>query len=143
MASGIRCAETTSAAYGTSNSSSAVAAADITGQSESEPITRPTRAVEGGSDIGVSHQVRRGVPGPAPDVIQVVAHRRHVADLATRPDLLAVELHPQPTVPGEAVQQRRRQILDGAAEHVAHHGPLRPQAGIAEWQVEHAAQMVL
>src|SRR5918998_2271973 len=122
MASGIRWAETTSAAYGTSNSASAVAAAAITGQSESEPITMPTRAaalpepVEG-SGIGISHQVRGGVPGPAADPVEVVSDRGHVAHLATGPDLLAVELHPQPAVPGETVQQGRRQVLDRAAEH--------------------------
>src|SRR5919107_3130412 len=131
MASGIRCAETTSAAYGTSNSASAVAAADITGQSESDPITMPTRAAGSGSGIGVSHQVRGGVPGPAADPVEVVAVRGDVADIAARSDLLAVELHSQPTVPGEGVQQRRRQVLDGAAEHVAHHRPLRPQAGVS------------
>src|SRR5690606_6560562 len=38
----IRWAETTSASYGIPNSSSALAAASITGQSESEPITTPT-----------------------------------------------------------------------------------------------------
>lgn len=40
---GIRWAETTSASYPTPNSSRAFAASSITGQSESEPMTRPTR----------------------------------------------------------------------------------------------------
>lgn len=40
---GIRCADTTSTSYGISNSSSAWAAASMTGQSESEPMTTPMR----------------------------------------------------------------------------------------------------
>lgn len=39
---GIRWAETTSTSYATPNSSRALAAASMTGQSESEPITMPT-----------------------------------------------------------------------------------------------------
>ena len=42
---GIRCAETTSTSYGTPNSASASAAASITGQSESLPMTTPTSGV--------------------------------------------------------------------------------------------------
>lgn len=38
---GIRWAETTSTSYGISNSSSACAAASMTGQSESDPMTMP------------------------------------------------------------------------------------------------------
>ncbi len=42
ISSGIRCADTTSTSHTTPNSSSAVTAASITGQSESEPMTTPT-----------------------------------------------------------------------------------------------------
>ena len=76
-----------------------------------EPGETPPEPVEG-SGTGLSHQVGGGVPGAGPDLGQVVADRGDVADLAAGPDLLAVELHPQPPVPGEAVQQRRRQVLD-------------------------------
>src|SRR5918995_2211284 len=142
MASGIRWAETTSAAYGTSNSARAVAAADMTGQSESDPITMPTRAVVP-SGIGVSGQVRRGVPGPAADPVEVVAARGDVADLAAGSDLLAVELHSQPPVPGEAVHQRRGQVLDRPTEDVAHHRPLLARSRVAERQVQHGPEVVL
>ena len=42
ISAGIRCADTTSASYGTPNSARALTAASITGQSESLPITTPT-----------------------------------------------------------------------------------------------------
>src|SRR5690242_2030777 len=52
----MRCADTTSASCGTSNSSSASAAALITGQSESLPITMPTMGSAGarGTVMGLS-----------------------------------------------------------------------------------------
>ena len=51
------------------------------------------------------------MPGALADVFKIIAERGDVADLAPGPDLLAVELDPEPAVPGEAVQQRGRQIL--------------------------------
>src|SRR5690349_11414150 len=114
MSSGIRCAETTSASYGTSNSPSAWAAALIVGQSESEPITIPASGPA--SLIAGSHQVGGCVPGPATHVVQVAPECRHVADLAARPNLLAIQLDPKPRVAGEAVQQGRRKIIHRAAK---------------------------
>src|SRR3712207_1188412 len=142
MASGIRWAETTSAWYATPNSSHAPAAGCITGQSESEPITMPTRAAVS-SDIRFSHQVGSGMPCPVPDLLQIIAGRGHMPHLPTGPDLFAVELHPQPLVPGTAVQQGRRQIAHRPTEHVAHHRPGVPLTGVAKRQVQHGPEMVL
>src|SRR4051794_23585158 len=126
----MRWAETTSASKVIPSSLSASPAAAITGQSESDPITIPTRGAPLavrvlGSVIGVPFQVRRRVPGPGADVVEIAAVRRDVAHLAAGADLLAVQLDAQPSVAREAVQQRRRQVLDGAAQHVVHHRPGR------------------
>src|SRR4051812_39562885 len=45
MSCGVRCAETTRASHATPNSPTAWAAASITGQSESDPMTIATRGV--------------------------------------------------------------------------------------------------
>src|SRR3990170_7877815 len=99
MSCGIRWAETTSASWTTSNSASASAAACITGQSESEPITIPTRAVLDGSLTVVSQlssEPRGRMPRAFQTIIQVVAVGVDVTDLPAGSQLLAVEMHPQP-----------------------------------------------
>src|SRR3954452_8118412 len=107
----MRWAETTSASKATPNSSSAVAAAFITGQSESEPITIPTRGPW--VDV-ISHSLAlvaevaaepgRGVPGALEAVLEVVTVGVDVPDLARGPQVLAVEVHPQPGVAGKRVR---------------------------------------
>src|SRR5918997_4458699 len=109
MASGIRWAETTSAWYATPNSSQAVAAGCITGQSESEPMTIPTWAGDG-SGIDFSHQVGGGMPSSAAHLLEILAGCCDMPELASRPDLLAVELHPQSPISGEAMHQGRWQV---------------------------------
>src|ERR1700729_2114159 len=91
MPNGVRWAETTRTSCGTSNSASASAAADITVQSESLPIITPTSAASG-MRVSVREVLRRS-HGPGPHVVQVIAQRRHVADLATGPEPLAVQVN--------------------------------------------------
>src|SRR5829696_2487484 len=143
MLSGIRWAETTSTSTDTSNSASAVAAAPMTGQSESDPMTMPTRGVGAGSSIRISLQIGRGVPSTPSGAIEIIAEGSDVADLASRSDLLAVELHPELAIPGEAMQQRRRKIIDRAAENVDHHRPRHSGTRIAQREIEYRPQMVL
>src|SRR4051812_18468971 len=90
ISSGMRCAETTSASYAMPNSPSAVAAASIVGQSESEPITIPTR---GDSVMGHSscEQCCRAAC-PVEHVVEIRSVRRHVAHLPAGLDGLAVEV---------------------------------------------------
>src|SRR4051794_25783718 len=83
------------------NSSSALAAASMTGQSESDPMTMPTT----GSFIWVIHlgsltlvsqlpgEPRRRVPRTLQSVVQVLTVGVHVPDLAARPQVLTVEVH--------------------------------------------------
>src|SRR5215213_2864622 len=143
MASGIRWAETTSASNGTSNSASAVAAAPITGQSESDPMTMPTRGVGAESSIRISSQVRRGMLGPPSGVVEIIAEGGDVTNLASRAHLFAVELHPEPAIPSEAMQQRRWKIIDAAAEDIDHHRPRHSGPRITQGQIEDRAQVVL
>src|SRR4030095_304502 len=143
MASAIRCAETTSASKATPNSCNANPAALITGQSESEPITIPTRGCWLSSGIGISHQVGRGVQRPLPCFIKIISEGVDMAHLATGTYLLAVQLHAQSPVSGKTVQQGRRQVLDASAEDIGHDGPRLFAAGSAERQVEDRAQVVL
>src|SRR6266542_2393607 len=117
---GIRCADTTSASKGTSNSTHTSAAAFIVGQSESDPITIPTvmplpLLVDGAGEV------RRRVPGAFTGLLEVVAVRRDMADLATGLDRLAVEVDLEPGVAGHAVQQ--------PAVHIDHHRVRRPRGG--------------
>src|SRR5215211_1334759 len=119
MASGMRCAETTSASNDTPNSRKACPAAPITGQSESEPISSGPIS----SGIGISHQVRRGMPRPLSCLLKIISGGCHMAHLAAGADLLAIQLHPQPSITGEAMQQRRRKIINAAAEDVRHDRP--------------------
>ena len=114
----------------------------ITGQSESEPITMPD---PGGRPQASSSPIRYagGMPGPGANLVKIIAVRRHVPDLTARPHLLAVDLDPQPAVPGEAVQQRGRQIADRAPEHVGHHRPAFARTRVAQRQIEHRPQVIL
>src|SRR3954447_16655868 len=123
MASGMRCAETTSASNGTLNSRNASPAAPITGQSESEPITIPTRGRDVSSGIGISHQVPGSMARPLSCLLKIISAGGDMAHLATGADLLAIELDTEPTVPGEAVQQRGSKIIHAAAEDVGHDRP--------------------
>src|SRR5688572_22637758 len=132
MASVIRCSETTSASKATPNSCSATPAALITGQSESEPITIPTRGRGTSSGTEISHQVRRGMPGPLPCLSKIISERSDMAHFATRAYLLAVQLHPQPPVTGKTMQQRRRKIFQRPAEYIGHHNPTLLAARVAQ-----------
>src|ERR1700754_1768192 len=88
-----------------SNSPSAVAASFITGQSESDPITMPTRAVGSLTLVSqISSEPRGGVPGTLQAVVQVVAVGVHMSHLAAGAQLLAVQVHPQVWVTGERVR---------------------------------------
>src|ERR1700760_5034741 len=121
MPSGVRWAETTRTSCGMPNSSSAWAAADMTGQSESLPMITPTngcplirppsRRTSGLSE----HQVLGRGPGPAPDLVQVLAQRGHVADLATRTQPLAVEMDLHVGPGGQAVVDP---FVDASRPHV-------------------------
>src|SRR3954465_10002851 len=96
MSRGVRCAETTRTSCATSNSSSAVAAGCIVGQSESLPITMPTSGSvtevspvlvgerEGGGDHAVGEVPGRG-DGASANPPEVVAERGDVAELAAGP----------------------------------------------------------
>src|SRR3954468_23110577 len=102
MRRGVRCAETTCASYGTSNSASARAAGSIIGQSESLPMTMPTIGVltATGSSVLVLEGERRvhhavsEVAGrgdrPGSHLGHVLPERGHVAELAAAPLALAV-----------------------------------------------------
>src|SRR5699024_2635585 len=85
---GMRCAETTSTSVLMPNSASASAAADITGQSESEPITTPTRGF-----ISFSPQHAGGVLGPLTGLCSIGPGDGHVAEFAARAHRLAVQVH--------------------------------------------------
>src|SRR5664279_6127093 len=101
MSSGVRCAETTCASCGTSNSPRAAAAADITDQSESLPMITPT---SGASAMTVSvREVVSGRAGPPTHVGQVVTERGHVPDLAAGAEPLAVQMNLHVRPPGHAV----------------------------------------
>ena len=78
IALGIRWADTTSTSNGTWNSARAVAAADMTGQSESEPITMPTI----GSAIDDPHEEISGVAGTFEQRVHILADRRHMSHLS-------------------------------------------------------------
>src|SRR5215207_1301487 len=132
MASVIRCAEATSASKATPNSCSASPAALITGQSESEPITIPTRGGGMSSAIGISHQIGGGVQCPLPCLVKIISEGGDVTHLATRTHLLSVELDSQPSVMGETVHQGRRQVLNAAPEDIGHDGPSFLAARVAE-----------
>src|SRR5262245_61482195 len=113
------------------NSVSAVPAASITGQSESDPITMPTSAVarpfSSSPSLTLVSQLpgepRGRVPRALQTIRQVITVGVDVADLAARPQVLPVQVHAQPRVAGERVRVPVVQPagLDRAAEHVDHH----------------------
>lgn len=115
-----------------------MAAARIVGQSESDPITIPTRAL-----TRLLPQVGGPVAGPPPDVVQIVTVGGDVTDLAAGDDRLAVELHPQRRVAREHLVEAGDEIGARAAQHVVHDGPGRPGPGEAERKVADGPQMVL
>src|SRR3569833_3099935 len=155
---GIRWAETTSASYGTPNSSSASAAAFMTGQSESLPITTPTVTVPPSPGAWPRGRVRRVArparsPRSVPQVVgrvarpfaylvQVVAERGHVPDLAAWTDLLAVEVHLHARVVRHHVDVARIDLGIVAAEDVGHHRVRRGRPRVAQRKVEHRAQVL-
>ena len=75
MSRGIRCADTTSASYGTANSASAPAAARMTGQSESLPMTIPDQEPGGPGARGHS-------PSSLPQRRKLAARRARSASSA-------------------------------------------------------------
>src|SRR6478672_4593741 len=103
----MRCAETTSASTSTSNSRQASAAARITGQSESDPITMPTLGLISSLALvaEVAAEPGGGVPRPLQAVLEVVAVGVDVADLAAGAHLLAVEVHAQVRVARQGVRE--------------------------------------
>src|SRR3954451_1317096 len=116
-----------------SNSASASAAAFITGQSESDPITMPTRVMASLALVSqVAPEPRGGVPRALEAVVEVVAVRVDVADLAAGPQLLAVQVHPEARVAGQRVRVAVVQASDRRvvpAEDVHHHRPARAGRG--------------
>src|SRR5918995_5694423 len=188
MSLGIRCAETTPTSYGTPSPPSTSPAADMTGQSESDPITIPTSAPAPptadtrpaprcscaprpaamstgapvgspptppadssvssigrpvGSFIDVASQMGGGAPGPVAQVVDVAAADRHVTDLPTGPQLLAVPVDLQRGVAGHAVAVGGIDVGRAAAQHVDHDGIRRPCGRRAQRQVEYRPQMIL
>src|SRR5690242_609465 len=106
----------------------------MTGQSESDPITMPTRAPcpTDGSVIAsltlvaqLAGEPGSRVAGPFEAVVQVVTVRVHVAHLPARTRLLAVEVDAQPRVAGQGVRVAVVQAAGvlRSAEDVHHHGP--------------------
>src|SRR5262249_5500038 len=101
-------------------------------------MTIPTRALSVISlalVAEVAAEPCRGVPRREEAVLEVVAVGVDVAHLAARPQLLAVEVDPQPRVAGQRVRVavvEAADLLRGAAEDVDHHRPRRPGRGRAE-----------
>src|SRR3954468_2068186 len=97
---------------------SAFDAASITGQSESLPITMPTRGRprSAASPIDVSSQEGCGVDRPRAHLLSIVAQGGHVPHLSPRAHLLAVHVDAHAGVVGEAVQVARVHLGDLAAE---------------------------
>src|SRR5689334_4986106 len=100
----------------------------MTGQSESEPMTIPTRGPDLSASLTLVSQLsgepRRGMPGALQTLLQVVTVGVDVPDLAPRPRLLAVQVHPQVRVAGQGVGVPVVQPaagVGGAAEDVDHH----------------------
>src|SRR4051794_1770714 len=131
------------------NSSSTSAAGRIVGQSESEPMTTPTRHSDELDPTAVMRRIyanpgrrcgplrarslRDGAAEPAGRmtsalayVVEVVAVCSDMSDLAAGPNRLAVKMRLQPRVAGlhvrVAVEERRHR----AAEDVVHHRPGLP-----------------
>src|SRR5690606_14665095 len=147
IASGVRCAEITRTSYGTWNSSRASAAARMVGQSESLPMMTPTNAPLACSTSATLAlpQPPGGTAGARPYDLQVVAEHRDVADLATRPYLLPVQVHPSSWVGGEQVMQA---LVDPhtagrSTEDVDHYRHRCQRCGIAQRVVEHRPQVLL
>src|SRR5579875_695141 len=110
MSRGIRCAETTSASQETPNSASASAAARITGQSESLPITIPARGwpltrspscdtaarqaplTSSFALLVAPAEVVHRAARPVPQVPRVVAEHGDMADLPPGTHVLAVDV---------------------------------------------------
>src|SRR5215470_19933954 len=142
---GIRCADTTSASYGTPNSASAVAAASITGQSESLPMTTPTTAPLLMASILPRRQVARRPPGP---LARLVPERRvpghgHVPDLAPRPHLLPVQVDLHVRVGRHHMEVAGVHVGIGATENIRHNDLRRDRPGGAKGQVQDGPQVLL
>ena len=125
----------------TPNSSRALLAASMTGQSRVAAHHHADQRVR--SFGHHSLDVVRRVPGPLAQVGQVVPAHRDVADLATGPHRLAVQVHLERGVVRQHVLVGRVEVRVVAAEHVGHDRPRRARAGVAERQVEHRAQVLL
>src|SRR5215210_7306246 len=102
------------------NSSSASAAACMTGQSESLPMTTPTTGVD--SLIDVSCEVGSRVRGTLAEVVEVVADHGDMADLAAGTHVLAVQVDLQARVARHGVTERAVQVGGVTTEHVRHDG---------------------
>src|SRR6478752_6444525 len=109
------------------NSASASAAACITGQSESDPMTIPTCALMSLAFVAeVAGEPRGGVPRPLEAVLEVLAVGVDVTDLPAGPQVLAVEMDPQVRVAGQGVREAVVEpagVRVGPAQDVDHHGP--------------------
>src|SRR5690606_2842655 len=148
ICSGVRCAEPTAASWAVPGSPGASAAACMTGQSESEPITMPTRGVLLWSLTGVSQvsaEPGGRVAGALQGLVEVVAEGVHVSDLAAGPPVLAVQVHLEVRIAGhhvgEPVIEATR--VPRATEDVDHHGPGRARLRRSQRQVHHGTQVVL
>src|ERR687897_800492 len=104
----------------------------------------PSRYFRGtGTPITGNGVTAASMPGRWAGAVEIIAEGGDMADLASRPHLLAVELHPEPAIPSEAMQQRRRKIIDAATEDIDHHRPRHSGARITQGQIEDRAQVVL
>src|SRR6476620_716272 len=109
------------------NSASASAAASITGQSESDPMTIPTCALMSLAFVAeIAGEPRGGVPRALEAVLEVVAVGVDVSDLPAGPQVLAVEVHPQVRIARQGVREAVEEptgVRVGPAEDVDHHRP--------------------
>src|SRR5665811_1902384 len=122
------------------NSASTVAAASIVGQSESEPITIPTR---GWSLMGISFDKQSCRPARArDDIIKIIAANRHMTNLAPRFHIFAIQMDLDLAVLRHDQSPPRFQVVDDSAEAVHHHRPGSVWRRAAQRHPEYCTQMV-
>src|SRR5262252_3252932 len=142
---GIRCADTTSASWGTPNSSSAAAAASITGQSESLPMTTPTRAPPFMGSILSRSQIACRAPGPLSQLVpqRGIPGHGHVPDLAPRAHLLAVQVHLHTRIGRHHMQVAPVHAGIGTTKDIRHNDLRRDRTGSAQRKVQDGPQVLL